>query len=86
MPTRFNLTAEQKSKLYEKLVKFRLSQSDRGRTSVGTTGLSSGITIEMIDEFYEEAHTFSSVEDIEERHPVFSHNHAVAFWIIECTS
>ena len=70
MPTRFNLTAEQKGKLYEKLVKFRLSQSGHGRTSVGTTSLSSGITIEMINEFYEKAHTFSSVEDIEERLPV----------------
>ena len=49
MPTRFNLTAEQKGKLYEKLVKFRLSQSGHGRTSVGTTSLSSGITIEMIN-------------------------------------
>ena len=34
----------------------------------------------MIDEFYEKARTFSSVEDIEERLPVFSHNHGVAFW------
>ena len=76
MPTRFNLTAEQKGKL----VKFRLSQSGHGRTSVGTTSLSSGTTIEMINEFYEKAHTFSSVEDIEERLPVFSHNHGVAFW------
>ena len=80
MPTRFNLTAEQKGKLYVKLVKFRLSQSGHGRTSVGTTSLSSGTTIETINEFYEKAHTFSSVEDIEERLPVFSHNHGVAFW------
>ena len=50
------------------------------KQSVGTTCLSSGITIEMINEFYEKAHTFSSVEDIEERLPVFSHNHEVAFW------
>ena len=34
----------------------------------------------MINEFYEKAHTFSFVEDIEERLPVFSHNHGVAFW------
>ena len=80
MPTRFNLTAQQKGKLYVKLVKFRLSQSGHGRTSVGTTSLSSGTTIEIINEFYEKAHTFSSVEDIEERLPVFSHNHGVAFW------
>ena len=77
MPTRFSLTAEQKGKLYEKLVKFRLSQSGHGRTLVGTISLSSGITIEMINEFYEKAHTFSSVEDIEERLPVFIHNHGV---------
>ena len=76
----FYLTAEQKGQLNEKLVMFRLSQSGHGRRSVGTTSLSSGITIEMINEFYEKAHSFSSVEDIEERLPVFSHNHAVAFW------
>ena len=80
MPTRFNLTAEQKSRLYEKLVKFRLSQSGHGRISVGTTSLSSGITIEKVSEFYEKAYTFSSVEEIEKKLPVFSHNHAVAFW------
>jgi len=80
MPTRFNVTAEQEGKLYEKLVKFRLSQSGHVRTSVGTTSLSSGITIEMINKFYENARTFSSVEDVQERLPVFSHNHAVAFW------
>lgn len=79
MSTRFNLKAEQKSKLLEILVKFRLSQSGHGRTAVGTTSLSSGITIEMINEFYEKAHTFSSVEEIEERPPVFSHDNAVAF-------
>jgi len=79
MSTRFNLKAEQKSKLHEILVKFRLSQSGRGRTAVGTASLSSGITIEMINEFYEKALTFSSVEEIEERPPAFSHNNAVAF-------
>ena len=67
MSTRFNLKAEQKSKLHEILVKFRPSQSGHGRTAVGTTSLSSGITIEMINEFYEKAHTFSSVEEIEKR-------------------
>ena len=53
MPTRFNLTAEQKGKPYEdyeKLVKFRLSQSGHGRTSVGTTSLSSGITYNRNDQ------------------------------------
>ena len=49
MPTCFNLTAEQKGKLYEKRLKFGLSQSGHDRTSVGTTSLSSGITIEMIN-------------------------------------
>ena len=64
----------------EKLVKFTLSQFGYGRTSIGATSVSGGITIEMINEFYERAHTFSSVKDIEERLPVFSHNHGVAFW------
>ena len=78
MRKRLLALAEQKGKLYEKRVKCRLSQSALGRT--WTTSLSSVITIEMINEFYEKAHTFSSVQDIEERLPVFSHNHGVAFW------
>jgi len=74
------LQLNKRANFMETLVKFRLSESGHGRTSVGTTSLSSGITIEMINKFYEKAHTFSSVEDIRERLPLFSHNHAVAFW------
>ena len=45
------LQLNKKANFMEKLVKFRLSQSRQGRTSVGTTSLNSGKTMEMIMNF-----------------------------------
>ena len=59
------LNMEQIAKLNEELVKFRFSLPGHGRTSVGSTSLSSGVTIKLIREVTENAHTFSSAEDIE---------------------
>ena len=39
---------EQRAKLYEELVNFRLSLPRPGRTCVGSTSLSTGISIELI--------------------------------------
>ena len=55
------------AKLNEELVKFRLSLPGHGRTSVGSPSLSSGVTIKLIREVAENAHIFSSAEDIEKR-------------------
>ena len=52
-----NLTAK-KSELHEELVNFRLSLPGHGRTTVGTTSLSSGVTIKLIGEIVDKAHTF----------------------------
>lgn len=60
-----NLTAKKKSELHEELVNFRLSQPGHGRTTVGSTSLSSGVTIKLIGEIVDKAHTFSSAADIE---------------------
>ena len=73
---------EQIAKLNEELVKFRLSLPGHGRTSVGSPSLSSGVTIKLIREVAENAHTFSSAEDIEKRLPIFSHSHAISMWKI----
>ena len=51
-------------------------------TSVGSTSLSSGVTIKLIREVAENAHTFSSAEDIEKRLPIFSQSHAISMWNI----
>lgn len=44
-----HLTTEEKNKLYEELAQFRLSLPGHGRTSVGSTSLSSGVTTELIE-------------------------------------
>ena len=72
------LNMEQIAKLNEELVKFRLSLPGHGRTSVGSTSLSSGVTIKLIREVAENAHTFSLAEDIENRLPIFSQSHAIS--------
>ena len=77
-----NLTAKKKSELHEELVNFRLSQPGHGRTTVGSTSLSSGVTIKLIGEIVDKAHTFSSAADIEESLPIFSHHHAISIWNI----
>ena len=74
------LNMDQIAQLNEDLVKFWLS--GHGRTSVGSTSLSSGVTIKLIREVAENAHTFSSAEDIEKRLPIFSQSHAILMWNI----
>ena len=76
------LTKKEKSKLLEELVTFRLSLPGHGRTSVGSTSLSSGVSIELISQIVDKAHTFTSPADIEENLPIFSHGHAVSIWDI----
>ena len=76
------LTTEEKNKLYEELVQFRLSLPGHGRTSVGSTSLSSGVTMELINQIVDRAHTFSSAGDIEDCLPIFSHSHALSIWNI----
>ena len=77
-----HLTTEEKNKLYEELVQFRLSLPGHGRTSVGSTSLSSGVTTELINQIVDKAHTFSSAGDIEDCLPIFSHSHAIRIWNI----
>lgn len=77
-----HLTTEEKNKLNAELVQFRLSLPGQGRTSVGSTSLSSGVTTELINQIVDRAHTFSSPEDIEECLPIFSHSHAISIWNI----
>ena len=56
------LNMEQIAKLNEELVKFRLSLPGHRRTSVGSTSLSSDVTIKLIHEVAENGHKFSSAD------------------------
>ena len=76
------LNMEHIAKLNEELVKFRLSLPGHGRTIVGSSSISSGVTIKLIHEVVENAHTFSLAEDIEKRLPFFSQSHAISIWKI----
>ena len=77
-----HLTTEEKNELNAELVQFRLSLPGQGRTSVGSTSLSNGVTTELINQIVDRAHTFSSAGDIEECLPIFSHSHAISIWNI----
>ena len=81
-PQSSQMDLEQRAKLYEELVNFRLSLPRPGRTCVGSTSLSTGISIELINDVIENASTFTSVEEIEGRLPVFSHKTAVSIFDI----
>ncbi len=69
-------------RLREELDLFRLSLPGSGRSSVGGTGLSSGITIGLIDEIVKNIFFLTSLEEIELRLPIYSKIHAVAVWNI----
>lgn len=76
------LEPEMSAKLLEELNTFRLSLSGTGRTFVGSTSLSSGISIQLIQQIVESATTYTSVECLEEKLPVFSRENAKAIWNI----
>lgn len=56
------LQPEVKAKLQEELHAFRLSLSGSGRTFVGSTSLSSGISIQLMEQIVENATSLTSVE------------------------
>ena len=68
--------------LREELNLFRLSLPGNGRSSVGGTSLSSGITISLIDDIVKNIFLLTSREEIEARLPIYSNSHAIAVWNI----
>lgn len=78
------LQPEVKAKLQEELHAFRLSLSGSGRTFVGSTSFSSGMSIKLIEQIVENATctSLTSVECIEDRLPVFNLEDAEAIWSI----
>lgn len=68
-------------KLREELYLFRLSLPGTGRSSVGGTSLSSGITLDLIDQVVKNVHLLTS-EKIEEILSMFSRKSAAAIWKI----
>ena len=66
------LEPDVEEKLREELDLFRLSLPDSGRSSVGSTSLSSGITITLMDQVVQNAFFLTTVEEIESRLPIYS--------------
>lgn len=76
------LEPDVEEKLREELDLFRLSLPGSGRSSVGSTSLSSGITITLMDQVVQNAFFLTTVEEIESRLPIYSRKYATAIWAI----
>jgi len=76
------LSPEQEAKLREELDLFRLSLPGSGRSSVGGTSLSSGITLNLIDQVIKNVHLLTSEGKIEAMLPIYSRRNAMAIWNI----
>ena len=66
------LPPDLEEKLREELHVYRFSLPGTGRTSVGGTSLSSGITLDLVDQIVKNVHQLTSVEQIEATLPIFS--------------
>ena len=76
------LAPDLEAKLREELDFFRLSLPGTGRSSVGGTSLSSGITLDLIDQTVKSVHLLTSEKKIEEMLPIFCRKNATAIWKI----
>ena len=76
------LETQAEEQLREELSLFRLSLPGGGRSSVGGTSLSSGITISPIDDIVKNIFLLTSLEEIEAHLPIYSNIHAIAVWNI----
>ena len=72
------LEPDVEEKLREELDLFRLSLPGSERSLVGSTSLSSGITITLMDEVVQNAFFLTTVEEIESRLPIYSRKYATA--------
>lgn len=80
--TSLTLPPALEEKLREELHVYRFSLLGTGRTSVGGTSLSSGITLDLVDQIVKNVHQLTSVEKIEATLPIFSRRNAIAIWEI----
>lgn len=80
--TSLTLPPDLEEKLREELHVYRLSLPGTGRTSVGGTSLSSGITLDLVHQIVKNVHQLTSVEKIEATLPIFSRRNAIAIWKI----
>ena len=82
VPRFHTLAPDLETKLREELDFFRLSLPGTGRSSVGGTSLSSGITLDLVDQIVKSVHLLTSEEKIEETLPIFCRKNATATWKI----
>ena len=61
----------------------RVSLPGSGRSCVGGTSLSSGITISLIDDIVKNIFLLTSLEEIEAQLPIYSNCHAIVWNIIQ---
>jgi len=59
-----------------------LSLLGSGRSCVGSTSLSTGITIGLIDQIVKSTFSLTPLEEIERHLPIYSKSHAIAVWNI----
>lgn len=76
--TSLTLAPNLEVKLREELAVYRFSLRGTGRASVGGTNLSSGITLDLVDQIVKNVHQLTSVEKIEATLPIFSKRNAIA--------
>lgn len=77
-----HLDPHQEEKLREELNLFRLALHGSGRSSVGSTSLSRGITIGLIDDIVKNVFLLTSLDEIEARLPIYSRTYTIAIWNI----
>jgi len=80
--TSLTLAPEREEKLRAELDVYQFSLPGTGRTSVGGTSLSSGITWDPVAQIVINVHQSTSVETIEAMLPIFSRRNAIAIWEI----
>lgn len=75
---------EKKAHLREKLIAFRHTLHGSGKSCVGSLSLCTGFSMELVEEIIANASTLKSLEDIEDKLPLFNTDHAVPiFQILE---
>ena len=73
---------EQKKKIKELLLQYRQLLYGSGKTCVGSIGLCTGFTLELVDLIVETADELSSLQEVKSKLPMFNQNHAVVIFEI----
>jgi superfamily II DNA helicase RecQ len=78
----FQLSDEKKQHLRHKLTDFRQTLHGYGRSCVGSVSLTTGFSMELIDNVIEHANELTSLEKVKSKLLLFNNDHAVAIFEI----